>query len=144
MGRRREAIPNASPSDSEPLRIQAGTTYFIGMQKRCRATGIDKLVDLIMKAHPSTHNQRGEEACDPFDKLQTLRKNEKKDFETEELIKLIQSAHVTINRLNDRARENATLRRLNLRHARVSDLGKDCAIRTIPGASADILRSWVN
>lgn len=192
-----ESSSNTIPSASEPSLENPSWDYLFNnftkleLQKQCRAMGItkiwvtkDKLVDLIMRAHPSTHNERNEETCDPIQKLQDelhdLReKIEKKDFQIEELSKMIQSAYVTINRLNDRVStleersvsepRNATaasqemsesplstsppqpppektllIGDSNLRHVRMSDLGKDCAIRTIPGASADILRCWVN
>lgn len=133
---------------------------------------------MIMNAHQSTRCRRVKESRDPLQnirhELQELgHKIIKKDFEAEELSNMVQSAYVTINRLNHRVstlqekiqrwrtenfyyeswitsvlppipEKTLLLGTSNLTEVRSSDLGKHCSIRTIQGAAMDLLRCWVN
>ena len=93
----------------------------------------------------------------------------KKDNRIEELENMVKKAHVTINKLNDRITtleenvrrldENVTVneRHLsptqdsvlligdnNLGDLKTGDFAGDCTIRTIPEATMDLAKSWVN
>ena len=87
----------------------------------------------------------------------------RKDSEIEELNEMLKTAHVTINRLNDRItrledqieQQNADtempteektllLGDDNLSEVRVSDLNEQCSVKSIKDINMDLLRCWVN
>jgi len=139
----------------------------------------DKLVDMIMGAQQSNHERvEEEESGDSLKQIlveiQDLKeKVAKKDAEIEELNKMVQSAYVTINRLNDRVstleeqvssgqhnpasadsgmpesplrqhEKTLLLGDTNLSDVKASDLATNCSIRTIQGATMDLVRCWIN
>ena len=153
------------------------------LQKHCRQIGInkiwltkDKLVDAIMLKHRVLENcdnpsDQNEVTVNPLEKvlaeLAEIKENmSQKEAEIDELNIMIKSAHVTINRLNDRITtleeklihsdhtalptvsvENEKILLLgddNLYEVRISDLGEDCSVKSINDATIDLMKCWVN
>ena len=152
------------------------------LQKQCRKLGAasvwvtkEKLVDMIMAKHYSLNPRRTsneDPEVDPILKLQQDIKELKdqmamKDSEIEELNVIVQTAQVTINKMNDRITTlEEELRRRdefptaagqastaqerilligdeNLGEAQTTDFQSDCTIRTIPNATMDLARCWI-
>ena len=157
------------------------------LQKHCRKIGInriwvtkDKLVDLIMQKYRTreniedleTHENQTLDLLNPLNPLDKVLVElaeikeilAKKDDEIVELNIMLKTAHVTINKLNDRVtnlenkithqsasapepRESEKTLLLgdgNLRNVRVSDLVENCSVRTIKDATMDLMKCWVN
>ena len=159
----------------------------VELQKRCRHLGLnniwqtkEKLVNMIMNTHQSTRDE--EDSGDYprqtdmsfqrriISELEALKeKLTIKDSEIRELNEMLKTAHVTINRLNDRIttlEEQQMRRRLsttnqetteedprertlligdeNLSCVRPSDLGRECSVKTLKDTTMDLTRCWVN
>ena len=151
------------------------------LQKHCRQLGLskiwqtkEKLIDMIMRSHQSTRRDEtsrnhDDQSLDPLarvlEELEGIKeKLAMKDVEIEQLNEIVQNAHVTINRLNDRIssleekiNDQSTCNTArpsndkilllgdeNLTEVRPSDLGEDCFIKTIKDTNMDLTRCWID
>ena len=152
------------------------------LQKLCRQLGIskvwqnkDQLIDMLLHHHNIQENAqedvRAEPSSDIVNKilreLEEIKENlASKDTEIQELNIMLKSAHVTINRLNDRVTtlgeqlQNSTpgpdvnqetpekeltllIGDNNLSEVRLSDLDDNCSVKTIKDTTMDLAGCWV-
>ena len=153
------------------------------LQKLCRQLGIskvwqnkDQLIDMLLHHHNIQENaQEDVRAIEPSSdivnkilrELEDIKENlASKDTEIQELNIMLKSAHVTINRLNDRIStleeklQNSTpgpdvnqetpekeltllIGDNNLSEVRLSDLDDNCSVKTIKDTTMDLAGCWV-
>ena len=183
---REDADVNTCPTENHymenPTREYFNNLRKVELQKLCRQLGLPKvwqtkqqLVEMLLHAYRDQESTQDE--CSDKDiptgiinkilnELEDIKGNlAAKDFEINELNLMLKTAHVTINRLNDRI---STLEELvqqqpnpdirptqieneltlligdnNLNEVRLADLEENCKVKTIKDTTMDLTACWI-